>query len=196
MLPRIASLESEFSDALASYVRECSRRDGIIREIRGHLIHEGAASAIQRSPTDSEKTEMFAAEAETTMLFDEIESVDINYIISKANEIAEQFARRISQSFFQTMDKATAKTGQRVDARGTPLTNELIMEMLSKMPVDFEKSPHGDLAVVTAPQMAPRFQALEQELNENPELRKKMNDLMDKKRHEFREREINRNLAG
>lgn len=196
MLPRIASLDSEFNDALTSYVRQRSRRDGVIREIRGHVIHEGAASAIQRSPTDSEKTKMVAAQAETTMRFDEIESVDVNYIIRKANEIAEQFGRQFSQNLFQTMDEATAKTGQQVDARGSPLTNELIMEMLSKMPIDFEKSPHGDLTIVTAPQMVPRFQALERELNENPKLRKKMDDLMEKKRNDFREREINRNLAG
>jgi hypothetical protein len=196
MLPRIASLDSEFSDALTSYVRQRSRRDGLIREIRSHVVHEGAASAIQRSPTDSEKTKMFAAEAETTMHFDDIESVDVNYIIGKANEIADQFGRQFSQSIFQTMDEATAKTGQRVDARGSPLTNDLIIEMLSKMPIDFEKSPHGDLSIVTSPQMVPRFQALERELDANPELRKKMNDLMDEKRNEFREREINRNLAG
>jgi hypothetical protein len=196
MLPRIASLESEFNDALMTYIQQRSRRDGLIREIHGHVIHEGATTTIQRSPTDSEKTKMFAAEAETAMGFDEIESVDANYIIGKANEIAEQFKRQISENLFQTMDDATEKTGQRVDARGTPLTNELIMEMLSKISIDFEKSPHGDLSIVTAPQMVPKFQALERELNENSELRKKMNDLMDKKRNEFREREINRNLAG
>jgi hypothetical protein len=196
MLPRIASLEAEFSDALTRYVQQRSRSDGLLREIRAHVIHEGAASTIQRSPTDSEKTEMFAAQAETTMRFDEIEAVDMNYIIKKANEIAEHFGRKFSESLFQTMDDATAKTGQRVDARGAPLTNEAIMKMLSMMPIEFEKSQHGDITIVTAPEMLPRFQMLERELNENPELRKKMNDLMDQKRNEFREREINRNLAG
>lgn len=160
------------------------------------MIHEGAAKVIQRSTTNSDETKMFAANAETTMHFDEIESVDVIFIMKKAEEIAEQFARQFSQHLFHIMDEVTAKTGQRVDAQGTPLTNEVIMEMLSKMQIDFEKSPHGDLMIVTAPQMAQRFQALERELNENPELSKKMNDLMEKKRDEFREREINRNLAG
>lgn len=196
MLPRIASLEAEFSDALTRYVQLRSRSDGLMREIRAHLIHEGTASAIQRSPTDSEKTEMFAAQAEATMHFDEIEAVDVNYIIRKADEIAGQFGRKFSESLFKTMDDVTTKTGQRVDARGAPLTNEMIMEMLSMMPIEFEKSQHGDIAIVIAPEMLPRFQMLERELNENPELRKKMNDLMDQKRNEFREREINRNLAG
>ena len=196
MLPRIASLESEFTDALQRYVQLLSRSDGLMREIRAHVIHEGTASAIQRSPVDTEKTKMFVAEAEATMRLDEMENVDVNYILSKAAEIAAQFGRKFNESLFQTMEDATAKTGQRVDARGTPLTNEIIMEMLSKMSIDFEKSQHGDITIVTAPQMLPRFQALERELNDDPELRKRMNDLMDQKRNEFREREINRNLAG
>lgn len=196
MLPRIGALELEFDDALAHYVRSRSRRDGLMREIHGHVIHEGGATGIQRTPNEFEKTEMVAAQAEAKISFAEIESLDANYIIKLANEIADQFGRQLSQNLFKTMDQATAKTGQRVDGRGTPLTNELIMEMLSKMPINFEKSPHGDVSIVVAPQMLPRLEALERELNEDPALRSKMDALMDKKRNEFREREINRNLAG
>jgi len=196
MLPRVARLEAEFSDALMTYVRQQSRRNGILGSIHGHIIHEGEGTAIQRSPNDFEKTDMFTSRAETVFSFDEIEAVNDAYIIKKAMEIAEQFSRQLSQNLFHTIDEATKKTGQHVDARGTPLTNELLMEMLSKMSIDFEKSPHGDLTIVTSPQMASRFQALEIELNEKPDVRKKMDELMDRKRDEFREREANRNLAG
>jgi hypothetical protein len=196
MLPRIASLEEEFGAALTSYVQEWSRNMGIMKEIRGHIIHEGSTNTIQRSATDSEQTKMVKAEVETQMQFSEIEAVDATYIIKKAIEIAKLFQEHHSRTLFQTLQETTTRTGQTVDARGAPLTNELIMEMLSKMPIDFEKSPHGDLSIVTSPRMIPRFKKLEVELNENPELRKKMDALMDRKRDEFREREINRNLAG
>lgn len=110
--------------------------------------------------------------------------------------MAEQFAKQLSLNLFRTLDEVTTKTGQVVDGRGAPMSNEMMMEMFSKMTIDFEKSPHGDLTIVVAPQMASRLQSLDRELYEKPDLRRKMNELMDKKRNEFREREINRNLAG
>jgi hypothetical protein len=139
---------------------------------------------------------MVAASAETKYGVDEIESIDVSYILRKVEETAEQFEQKFSQNFFETLHEGTKKTGQVVDAGGKPLTNELIVEMLSKMQVDFERSPHGDLTMVSAPGMSDTFQRLERELRENSEVQRKLNDIMEKKRNDFREREINRNLVG
>jgi hypothetical protein len=139
---------------------------------------------------------MIKASVETKMPFDEIETVDARYILAKANEIGGQFEEHFSKNLFRTLEEVTTRTGQTVNAGGKPLTNQVMMEMLSKVRINFERSPHGDLTIVTAPGMVSTFKRLEQEMDENPEIKRLWNNLMDKKRDEFREREANRNLVG
>jgi hypothetical protein len=196
MIPRIAKLDKEFADAVRTYIQARSRRRGILNQIASHVIHEGTSNSISRSPVENEPTKMFEAGAETKIDFTEIESVDANYILNKANELADQFERHFSIHVFETMDDATKKTGLRYDGGGRPLTNEVLMEALSRMYMDFDKSGNPDVSIVTSPVMAATFQKLEAEIDEDPALRKRWDEMMEKKRDEFRTREINRNLVG
>jgi|ERR1700709_1203788 hypothetical protein len=196
MLPRIAKLDEDFKAAITAYIQRRSRRSPMLSQIAMHVIHEGRSNTISRSATETETTKMFEASAATTMSFDEIEAVDSDYVIRKANEIADQFEKQFSQHFFQTLDDVTAQTGFRHDARGQPLTNEAVMEAFSMVHINFEKSPNGDISIITSPQMADTLQKLQSEFDHNPDLKRRWNSMMEKKRDEFRTREINRNLAG
>jgi hypothetical protein len=122
--------------------------------------------------------------------------MDVNYILAKVSETAKQFEEQFSRELFKRLQEVTTETGQVVNAAGRPLTNELMIEMLSKMRIDFEKSQHGDLAIVTAPGAASAFQRLEDEMKNDPEIRQRWTAMMEAKRNDFREREINRNLVG
>jgi hypothetical protein len=196
MLPRLAELDREFDDAIRSYMQGRSRRSPLLNQIKAHTVHEGRSSSIRRSPTEIEPTTMREASVEAEMRFDDIEQVDTNYMLHKANEIAEQFEKQFSLHLFSTIDETTKKTGLRSDNVGAPLTHDGLIELMSRMQMNFEKSEHGDLTIVTAPGMEKTFQRLERERIENPEIKKKWDEMMEKKRREFREREINRNLVG
>ena len=195
MLPRIAKLDRQFARAIQNYVQARSRRTPLLSEINAHVIHEGHASAIRRTADEIEPTKMLEASAETKMSFDEIASVDLDYVLSKANEIAAQFEKHFSTNIFQSVDEVTQKTGLRQDAGG-PLTNEALIKIFSMMEIDFERSHSGDVTIVTAPGMVSTFERLEREMNENPEIKKKWDEMMEERRNDFREREINRNLVG
>jgi hypothetical protein len=196
MLPRIARIDKEFADAIRAYIQARSRRRGILNQIASHIIHEGTSNTINRGPSETEPTKMVEAGAETNIGFDEIESVDANYILNKANELADQFERHFSTHLFETMDDVTKKTGLRYDGGGRPLTNDALIEALSQMNMDFDKSGKADISIVTSPAMAATFPKLEAEMDKDPALRKRWDDMMEKKRDEFRTREVNRNLAG
>jgi hypothetical protein len=196
MLPRIANLDREFVNAVQNYVRTHSRESQLLKEIRAHVIHEGHASAIRRSADELEHAKMTEAAAETTMAFAEIDNVDSDYVLAKANDISSQFQKHMSQHLFETINEVTEKTGLRADAKGQGLTNDLLIELFSKMQMNFERSQHGDVTIVASPQMIPTFQKLERQMQEDPQMKKKWDDMIERKRNEFREREINRNLVG
>ncbi|MBX3521912.1 MAG: hypothetical protein KF807_01760 [Xanthobacteraceae bacterium] len=184
-------------EANARFMRRLTRQDGILSQISAHIIHEGRATAIVRQDLSVDKTEMVSNEASTELSFSEIENITADAIIAKLVEMARQFREQATTHLLNTMNKVTSETGQVYDAKGKPLTNEAIFEMLEMMPIDFEKNKNvGDLVVLTAPAMMPVFQKLEEEMKANPELRKKHQAILEKKRDEYRTREINRNLVG
>jgi hypothetical protein len=196
MLPRFAILDDLFEEAFRGYVQARSRASSPLSDIKAHVIHEGGVTGIRRSQADIEPTSMFEASAEATMSFDEIEKVDLSFVITKVEEIAEQFERQFSERLYRTLDEATEKTGLRGDSHGKPLTNDMLIDLFSRMEINFERSKDGDITIVAAPAMISTFQRLEREMDEKPFLRKQWDSMMEKKRSEFREREINRNLAG
>jgi hypothetical protein len=196
MLPRIAKLDRQFSEAIQGHVRTRARGTSVLNDIRSHVIHEGEGASIRRTPLDIEPTAMKEASVETTMSFDEIDKMDLSYVLHKADQIAADFERQFTSELFKTMEEVTERTGQKVDAVGAPLTNEALIKIFSMMQINFENSPSGDITIVTAPGMIPTFEKLEREMNENPAIRANWNRMMETKHNEFREREINRNLVG
>jgi hypothetical protein len=168
----------------------------LLQDIKAHIIHEGGGSAIQRNENDFEKTKMMESIAELTIPFDEFDNLDLDYVLMKADGIADQFKEQMSRHIFQTMDEVTLKTGLRTGAAGKPLTNDVLIESFSKMQIDFEKSAAGDVTIIIPPEMGPTFEKLAREMNENTEVKRKWDKMIEEKRNEFREREINRNLAG
>ena len=195
MLPRVAKLDRQFAAAIQNYIQVRSRRTPLLNQISAHVIHEGHASAIRRTANEIEPTKMPEASAESKMSFEEIDSADLDYVLSKANDLSDQFEKHFSVNLFQSVEEVTKKTGLRQDVGG-PLTNDALIKTFSMMEINFERSHAGDVTIVTAPGMASTFERLEREMNENPEIKKKWDKMIEEKRNDFREREINRNLVG
>lgn len=150
MLLRIARLDRQFGEAIRDFMQAISRGTPLLQEIKGHIIHEGRETAIRRSASEVENTEMKEMSAYVEMTFDEIEAMDLPFIMKKVCESAEQFTRTFSMSLFQKLDETTAKTGQVMDARGEPLTNDHLIKMFEMAQINFERSDAGDLTIVTA----------------------------------------------
>jgi hypothetical protein len=197
MLPRFAHVEDEFERAIQKVIRRATKGKGLLSEIKSHVVHEGKIMSVVRGAEEEEITNMRAAQADVSMSYDEVDNVNLDFIMAKVNEIATQFETQFSERLFDLMKDVTNRTGQTVDASGKPLSNELILKMFDKIQIEFERNKEiGDVTIVTSPAMVPIFQRLEAEVKNSPELQRKWNDLIERKRNEFREREIDRNLAG
>jgi hypothetical protein len=115
MLPRFGQLDLLFGQADQEYMRRISRRGVVMNEIKSHVIHEGREAAIQRSIGDRESIKMQKGEAEILMTFEEIEEISLDFVLRKAHEASEQFARQFSTFLLETLNAVTDKTGLKVD---------------------------------------------------------------------------------
>jgi hypothetical protein len=86
---------------------------------------------------------------------------------------------------------------QSVDAKGKKLDVELILQMLETIQLEFypDGGPH-ELHVVGGLFSPERLKAVDEEFQNNPELQKRHDDLIARKREEWRAREASRKLVG
>lgn len=196
-LPFFADCIRLFEEALAYKIHSRTRSDGLLSQISTHAIHEGRGSTIVRAPDDVDEMELRTGSAEITISHDEAKSFDLASVEAQISRIADQFSEQQSKIVFQTMDEATKKTGNIRDMEGKKLSNEMLMEAMEMIQEDLSDGPEStSLSLVIHPDSIPRLKKLQEEFDNSPELQDKFKKMKMRKYEQYRDREMDRNLAG
>lgn len=194
MLPTYPKLERfrarSNRDRIRARARQLSPMLGLIR---GHVQFEGRASSIQREDGDVEEVKMETVGAKATIKLHKLREFTEDVITTHLEEIAEQYARGMSEMFRNRMDEVTEKTGNVVDGQGQPFSEDLFLDVMDKMEHLF--APDGSWlppVVIAGPGMAEKIMAAGESLAG----RKRLEAILERKRDEFRSREAARILVG
>jgi hypothetical protein len=96
---------------------------------------------------------------------------------------ADQATETISKAIFEQLGKVLEAAGQSLDARGRPLSHELVFEMLDHMEWHFDEEGNWTKpTIVVGPDMAAKFQSLPPPTAEQQDAFTKM---FERKRGEF-----------
>lgn len=128
--------------------------------------------------------------------FDEIPDLTFEKVIAKFDEMILDMARKQTGFALERLNEDIPKS-QSVDAKGKKLDAEIILEMLETIQLEFypDGRPH-ELHVVGGLFTPERLKAVDEEFQSNPELQKRHDELMARKREEWRAREADRKLVG
>lgn len=111
-------------------------------------------------------------------------------------DIAQEVARKQSHMTYEKIGEAVAKVGNQITEQGPP-TAETVLNALSKMWIEFNNDgTHVPLTIVSSSEMKPAYDAAFKQLEEDPALRKRYQELLETKRLQWRERESSRKLVG
>lgn len=127
---------------------------------------------------------------------DEIPELTLEKAIAKYDEMILDMVRKQTGFALERLSEDIPKS-QSVDAKGKKLDAELILQMLETIQLDFypDGRPH-ELHVVGGLFSPERLKAVDEEFQNNPELQKRHNELIARKREEWRAREASRKLVG
>ena len=94
---------------------------------------------------------------------------------------------------FQKIDETVKETGSIVSAEGKPFTAELFLEVLEKMFIRFDDEGNLVYPVITIPpsQLSQVKRELER-FDNDPDLKRKRNELIERKRSQFNEKDEGR----
>lgn len=198
MLPDLPNIKRDISHILYRYFQIATqRRMGAFANAPRHQIHEGASMRILRADGTIEESALKEASAELTLKFEEIPNMSVEARMAKLDEMAESMAKQMSEHLYSRLNETLEKAGQVVDNKGTPLSHETFFALLEKLQVDFDKNgnPKG-LQLVIGPGLVPRIKELIEQEKSDLSITKRHEEIMARKRLEWRDREAARKLVG
>jgi hypothetical protein len=169
---------------------------GFFATIPSFSIHEGNRWKIERD--DGSESEQEFEELSSNFMIDlsEVPELTPEKIMEKINTVAEDTAKKMSQSIFRELEEATEKVGNVVNAKGQPLSQEHFLQMLEKMEASFTPDGQWDSpAFVMHPNAWKANEEKFKEWEQDEEFKTKQDQIINKKREEWRAREALRKLV-
>jgi len=199
MLPTFPKIEDFRRRANQKFVNQSAEsRTGILPQINKHVQHEGRHIGIMRHDDTQSETPILTATAEVTIARMPLASFTEEVLLQQLEKAAEQLARSMSEQMFAQIDRTLAEVGNVLDAKGQPLSEELILKMLARIEHQFE--PDGTWkppTLVVSPQVYERLMKDGvARSGGSPAFNEALGKILEKKKDEHRRREADRVLAG
>lgn len=162
--------------------------------IKKRAIREGNVHSIIQE-NNKRITELKRFSTTLSFKMDEILDLPLEKIYERYKAVALELGKQKAQQMYTEIDKIVNEVGNVVSTRGRPMSPEILFELFDKMHIDFNSD--GSIiwpAFVGNKQTAEKFIQLLKELEQEP-YKTMMENIIEKKRMEFNDRESNRKLV-
>lgn len=196
MLPDFPKLKAEVHrDVLARIRHRADSADSVVSQIKRLSQHEGRDMRYDRidaPPVESGPEELGVS---FEVLVSEVPDLIGPKLDAKIEKIAQEIAEQQAKMFFRRVGEICDEVGNTINANGRPLSAELMLEMFSNAQLNFgpDGKPTGQFVI--HPDMAPALKRADEELERDPELKRRFEDILRRKREEWATRESHRKLA-
>lgn len=130
-----------------------------------------------------------------TLRWEDIPDLLGERLLQKTAEIAEGIGKQEMQGLFRAIDEATEKAGTKIDGEGKPMTAEKILQLIEMTQVDFDSAGRPTSTFVIHPAMAETARKISEQIENDPELKARAEEIRRKHYHSWLDRENNRKLV-
>jgi hypothetical protein len=197
MLPDWPNIKRDIVRAMMRRVRAEIGARSTIGLVPKSSVHEGHATMMIRADGTSEASPFETSEGEFALPMEALKEENLEQLFARMRPLIESQAKARTESMLRTVEAASRAAGTASDAKGRPITAELILEAWEKLDIEF--MPNGMPRwpqMVFHPSQQDRVDAELTRLQTVPELRERMQALLARKREDWRAREADRTLAG
>jgi hypothetical protein len=189
----------EYADAEAAFIGKAldalaQSRGGFLAQIRSEPTSRTGGTQITTDAGEVVEFEPAELVAEMKLQWEDIADGRIDALLATIDEAAGHLHDEKTKWVLGNIEQLAEATGNTVDASGRPLF-DAVYEMFEKVEMTFEDdgSVSKGFAFVMHPDMVETMKRFEAEMT--PEQRKKLDDLIDRKREEFFARRRRRELS-
>lgn len=198
MLPDYPQFKGKLSELYIERLKNVKKKLMVtFGDVPLNKMFEGHKSVLIREDGTRDEIEFKSIRANIEINLKDIDKLTLSDVIKKIDSMAEEMARQESIYAFAEIEKSVEKIGNVVDARGKGLTPTIFFEMLDKIWIEFDENNNPILPqIVTGKDLFESSKKLFEELESNPGHKKRLDEVIEKKRREWLDREGNRTLVG
>jgi hypothetical protein len=197
MLPDLPSLKREIQKILDRHLnKQIQNQLGFISESPKHIIQEGNRTRIIRANGSIQESELKQASTEMVLNMDDFALLTPEKRLSMINDTADKMAKKMASVLWGSLTDDLDKAGQVVDQQGKPLDPEAIFSMFEKIQLEFDETGRHTSSLVLSPELFPKAAKVMEQIQAEPSLRKRYEEIITRKRMQWRDREAARKLVG
>lgn len=197
LLPDFPGTKKEIRKIVNERMRRTFYREAaLLSRMRRFDSHEGDSFTIHRLDGTTERSRYRKTVVEFTIDKKDLAELSPGALAERMDRAAYEMAGKASKAIFEKLKQITSESGQVHDAKGRPLSPDTLLEALEMMDIDFDDQgrPSG-LTLAVGPELGERLRSLAPVWEADPEFRRRHNELMQRKREAWRDRESRRKLV-
>jgi len=196
MLPDFPKIKKKHVEAINKYLKDLIHQDPLFSGIRVEHHFEGSRMSYKTVDGEPNETEYQAASSEFQVKREDVIAKGAMAYVENLRDAAEEMKRQKAGYLFEKMKEVTDRTGNVVNGKGHPFSFELFVESIKKIWIDFDEDGKPIMpTMVVSPELGEKLRVILPEWVKNPEYKKTIDDIIDKKRKEWNDRESHRKLV-
>jgi len=177
---------------MTRFHKQVFQETGIMRDIPKEEIHEGNRVELHRYDGSTQKVSMKPTVSEMRLERDKFKKKGLSAVLEAMDQTAADIARKQTKYFFEQLDDICDQAGQTYDAKGQPLSYDLILKQFEMIEIDFDENDQPLMpTIVSDPKVQEKFGKLEI----TKEQKKRFEEIIEQKRSEWHYRESHRKLV-
>jgi hypothetical protein len=193
MLPDFPVTKREIHKHVALAMEHMERtKTPMLSEIKSFVQHEGKIHSYDRIGATSVSEGYEEIAIPVTIQLSEIPELVGEKFNAKIEAIVDELARKRMEMFYRKFTAVTQEVGNAFDAGGAPLTQDMCFAMMERMDMEFGPDNRPTFRLNTTPELAKVYEAWQQD----PSFKARYEEVLDRKRDAWRDRESNRKLVG
>lgn len=197
MLPDYPELKRELLQRLKLRVQTAAVDEPVLRDLKAFRIHEGRCTVLTREDGSTQEMNFTSpVSGEATLRIDDIRLKGEGASLKAADDIALGLQESMATRFFETISKSVDDVGNSFDAKGKPMTADMILEMLDRMELSFDDEGNWQPPrIIHGPALAATAAEVQKQLGVDRTLRARQDAIVNRQREEWRVREARRKLV-
>lgn len=114
---------------------------------------------------------------------------------AKIEEISQAIISQSARAFYRKMDESCEKAGTAIDAGGKPFSPQIFLEAINTVEMEFGPDGKPTQCFIIHPDMLPLIQKVMEQIDNDPELKRRHAEILERQREAWAARESNRKLV-
>jgi hypothetical protein len=198
-LPRYPELKKKLAKMLMDYFeREARQELGPLKDVRRFTQHEGKTLTHNTLDNSNKDKELKYVEFKTEykVAYADVPEMGAEGVLKLLQEQAKKFGAQQAKHQYKVISQTTEEVGNVVNNGGNPFSIDSFFEVMEKIQIEFDEFGKPNMpTMVVSSEGAERAKEVIQQSENDPDAKKRMDELLAKKKEEYNAEQARRKLV-